>query len=233
MRHIFSRRNNRGENQGGKRLGGKRKFYACMWGEQAMKKIDAEWKGSSLDKDDVVRKQRRELTCWNKKGKEERGAVHKTPNLSASERRAGLAKSSRAIFWQNHKTHTTPYLPFSILQKNAEISRVMVITQICYFSRFDPMYSLNQWHGSAERLILHSKELLARATKSTVVLVRSNMTFQCNPHFWNDLYQSLPSLNQPRQEYEVTFHEKCYLHLAEVNNFPKVYMRICMPFTID
>lgn len=128
---------------------------------------------------------------------------------------------------------TKPTQLLTILQKKAEISRVMVITQICYFSRFEPMYFLNQWHGSAERLILHSKELLARATKSTVVLVRSNMTFQYNPHFWNYLYQSLPSLNQPRQVYEVTFHEKCYLYLAEVNNFPKVYRRICMPFTID
>lgn len=138
VRHSFNRRNNRGENQGGKRLGGKRKFYARVWGEQAMKKIDSEWKGSSLDKDDVVRKQRRELTCWNKKGKEERGAVHKTPNLSANERTAGLAKSSKAIFWQNHKTHTTPYHP---AKKSGNIQGYGNYTNMLFFKVWANVFS--------------------------------------------------------------------------------------------
>jgi len=35
---------------------------------------------------------------WNEKGKKKRRAGHKTPNLSANKRRAGLAKSLKIIF---------------------------------------------------------------------------------------------------------------------------------------
>lgn len=78
VRCNFNRRNNGGENKGRKVLCGKRKYYTCMWREQAVKKIDCEWKGSSLDKANVVGKKRtRKLAHWQERRKRERGQFTK------------------------------------------------------------------------------------------------------------------------------------------------------------
>lgn len=77
VRCNFNRRNNRGQNKGGKGLSRKRKSYTCMWGDRATKKVVSEWKGSSLEKANVMGKQRRELTRQNEKGRGKGGQFTK------------------------------------------------------------------------------------------------------------------------------------------------------------